>query len=274
MLKAIMLHRIGMRLNQENLMKAGENEFSKMWFLNANTPYCTIYVADLYQDECMDEAVKKDKERTQCIIKDEKRLTSGESFDYVFEEENKALKGILGPNPTFDDFRVATLVKDEAQCIVKEVKERYQTRCNASPVAGLPNYQACMITIRQVFRMFVDDPKCKRKLQSLSGEELNSKLVQEFDHEASRRRKVFIEEIKNNGKFTKAPHEEKRFEVKTKKPTFEEKNKEAMDKIYEEEDTEIKMQQMKILITIVLMENKDKRLTEIIKFIDDISNAV
>ena len=261
-----------MRLNLSDLIKGGEDEFSKHWFMNANQPYCTIYTADTYQDQCVDPSVKKDIDKTQCIIKDSNRLTSGESFDYVFEEENKALKSVLGPNPTFDDFRVATLVKDEAQNIVKEVKKRYKVRTNLSSEAGLPNYKECVQTVRKVFRLFVSKPKSKKNLQSLTGELLNSKLVKEFDVEALRRRKLYMEEIKIHGKFTKAPHSEKKFQITMYKSTFQEKNKEALKMISEEEDAEKRCVLLKSLHEIALIEDKDKKLNEIINFVDNIDS--
>ena len=42
-LRAVMLHRIGMRLNRSDLMRAGENHFSRTYYMNCNLPYSNIY---------------------------------------------------------------------------------------------------------------------------------------------------------------------------------------------------------------------------------------
>ena len=47
-LKAVLIHRIGMRLNRGELMRAGENMLSRTYFMNANLPYSTIYSVDFY----------------------------------------------------------------------------------------------------------------------------------------------------------------------------------------------------------------------------------
>ena len=83
---------------------------SKMYFLNCNPTYTTIYAATKYQSMCLSPQQKAFVEKNECFVNDLSRPTSAESYDYDFENENKKLKHILSPNPTFDDFRKATLV--------------------------------------------------------------------------------------------------------------------------------------------------------------------
>ena len=50
-MEAIKLFRIGQRINQSSLRKAGKEEFSKSYFANCNPTYCTINSALTYQDK-------------------------------------------------------------------------------------------------------------------------------------------------------------------------------------------------------------------------------
>ena len=126
--------------------------------------------------------------------------------------------------------------------------------------------------MRKILRIFICDFKSNKVFQNISDEILNRKFVKDFDKESQRRRKIYFEEIKQNRKFTKVPHKEKRFNVKLEQATFETKNKEALNKINEEEDSEKRFELLQRINAISLIEDKDKRLNEIIAFVDEIND--
>ena len=94
--------------------------------------------------------------------------------------------------------------------------------------------------------------------------------MKEFEKELLRRQHLYFEEIRRHNKFTKAPHAEEKYNINIKKQTFDKKNKEAVEKINEEEDVEKQCDLLKRLNEIVLIEDKEKRLQEIITFVDNI----
>ena len=85
----------------------------------------------------------------------------------------------MPPNPNFDDFRVATLVKDTSSVIISKVRQRYTTLEETS-TAGFPNIDGCVQSVRKVFRSFVGDPTKPKPFKKLSGEDLNLDLVKQF----------------------------------------------------------------------------------------------
>ena len=188
-MKSIKLFRIGMRLNRPDLMKAGVTEFSKLYFLNCNIPYTTIYCSDEYQYLCLSDLQKKDIESRECFLKDPLNLTTGESADYVFENENKVLKQIIGPNPTMDDFTVATLVIEDVKKLNNKVHELYPTRSNPTREAGFPNIDGCVKDVRIVIRKFLDVKPGEFK--NLDDIELNKDLLM-YQEEANNRRRIFL----------------------------------------------------------------------------------
>ena len=266
-MKSILMHCIGMRLNRNDLINTGEDYFSQLWFLNCNLPYTTIYCADLYQRRCLSQEVREDIEKSECIVKTEDKITTGQSFDFVFEEKNKELKSCLPPNPNFDDFRVATLVKDTSSVIISKVRQRYTTLEETS-TAGFPNIDGCVQSVRKVFRSFVGDPTKPKPFKKLSGEDLNSDLVKQFGQECQRRRSIFFEEIKTFGKFTKAPHSEKKFQLLKEAESFEVRAKKLMDSINGGEDSYLNCDYLTRLGEISILadlKKKDKLLEELIE---------
>ena len=273
-MKSISLHRIGMRLNRNSLIKAGEDCFSKLWFMNANLPYCTIYAADFYQDQCMDSKVRQEINKSLCIIKSKGKYTTGESFDYIFEEENKALKRILPPNPTFDSFRVATLVKDEGEVIVREVKGRYNIPLTGSQEKEFPNYEDCIRTVRKVIRQFVGNPNERKSFQTLGEDTLNSALIYDYEKESSRRRELFFDEILQSKKFSKAKHKEKPFQIVKKKPTLEDITKEINAIVDGEEDSVTQCDILRKVNTISMIQDSKTKERKMAELLDQLENAM
>ena len=211
-LKAIIIHHLGVRLNRPDLIYAGEAEFSKLYFLNMNLPYCTITAADYYQSKCLSKEQREDIEAREGILKNSDNLTTGESMDYIFEGQNKILMHNMPPNAEFDDFRKATLTKEEAEEISKVIKELYSPRSNENKESGFPDYSGCVSKVREVLRLFVGDPNEEKVFTNLKGDKLNKDILR-FDSVAKLRRKDFFEEILSHGKFTKAPHKHKKIEA-------------------------------------------------------------
>lgn len=159
----------------------------------------------------MNESQRVEIEARETYLRDKKKVTSGESQDYHFENQNKILKKILPPNPTFEDFRTATLVKEDAEEVMKKVKSFYGCE-TINKEAGFPDYAGCVFNAREVFRAFLE----KEEFENLSGQKICVELL-EYEKVADERRAVFFQEINSFGKFTKCPHRNTKFQVLEKK---------------------------------------------------------
>ena len=190
-LHAILLHRIGMCLNKYELMRVGENQYSRTYYINANLPYSIIYSADYYQDLCMHPHQKAEIQRRETFLKNPRNLTTGESQDYNFENENKILKKILPLNPAFEDFRTSTLVKEDAEKIIENVKTIYHANHNPTREAGFPNYKGCVLSAREVIHTFIKE---QDDFKNLAGKSINEDIIR-FEDIADERRKVFFKEV-------------------------------------------------------------------------------
>ena len=159
-------------------MKSGEDSFSHTWFMNCNLAYCTIYSSDYYQRLCLSPEVKADIERRECIIQDFNKLTSGESPDFAFENQNKILKRIVPPNPTFDDWRTATLIKEELEEVFEKVDNIYLPSeiHTVKNEAGFPNYSGCVTAAGEVVRLFIGSAE-NEAFENLSGNEMNPEVL-------------------------------------------------------------------------------------------------
>ena len=265
---AILMHRIGMRLNRPELMRAGENQYSRTYFMNANLPYSIIYSADFYQDLCMYPAQREAIEKRETFLKNPKNLTTGESQDYNFENENKVLKKILPPNPTFEDFRSSTLVKEDAEKIINNVRLIYNSNNSETTEAGFPNYEGCVFSVREVIRTFLKDEGFK----TLAGKEINPEILR-FEEIADERRKVFFEEIRSFGKFSGCPHKNHKFPVLKTQKTFEERRKEVLKEIEDsfEDNLEEKVEFLILMNNLMALKTESEKLHELERIVSLLS---
>ena len=155
----------------------------------------------------------------------------------MFENENKVLKQIIGPNPTMDDFTVATLVIEDVKKLNNKVHKLYPTRSNPTREAGFPNIDGCVKDVRVVIRKFLDVKPGEFK--NLDDIELNKDLLM-YQEEAKNRRRIFFEEIIAEKKFIRTKHASKKLPVFEGSNTFENMMKSINSLLQGEEDLELK----------------------------------
>lgn len=198
-----------------------------------------INAAMTYQEKCLLPDQQNFFKNCECYVNDLDRVTSAESHDYDFENENKKLKHILSQNPTLDDFRKVTLVYDEAISLDKKVREMHVVRQNVAQEPGLPNMTGAVIEMRQFFRVFLGDPTEKCDFTNFEGQNLNEQLL-DWENLANERRSKYFDEILDQQKFTQVRHENKKIQVLAAGESFKELYANVLEHIHDEDDSQTK----------------------------------
>ena len=101
----------------------------------------------------------------------------------------KILKQKIGPNPTMDDFNIATLVMEDVRSLNEKVLKMYPTRSNPTREAGFPNIDGCFKNVRIVVRNFLSIKN--KEFKNIDGKELSLELF-DYQEEAKKRRSHFF----------------------------------------------------------------------------------
>ena len=125
-----------------------------------------------------------------------------QSESIKIENKNKIMKQIIGPNPTMDDFTIATLIMEDVRSLNEKVKKMYPTRSNPTREAGFPKIDGCVKDVRIVVRNLLS---IKNKEFNIDGKELSLELF-DYQQEAKKKRSHFFYKIISSRKFIRAPH--------------------------------------------------------------------
>ncbi|XP_071792455.1 uncharacterized protein [Asterias amurensis] len=177
--QAIFNYRNGLRENNHNLIMAGKEKFSPIWYARNHPKYQFIHICDTHDRFCYSDDVRE-LVSTNESFSFTGNTRSGEGLDFVLENVNKKVKSILVNGvPTADDWMLAFRNYHELENVRTATHKRMGL---SDPSSGSPKIRSydeeirkCRCLIRKSGILL--NPQADFPFQSLGGKKLKLNLL-------------------------------------------------------------------------------------------------